>query len=299
MQDFTTRPNRLQPLLLDTLSQKLHFLRKKFERHANLLLGRPSTPNAATLSSMLTSLRSETESRLSVPITTVGIALPNAALESLEEVNDALSYSSLNKLGEWQIPDRELNSAYAAFGYGLCSSYTDPYKCEEEEEVFGLGERILHLDYTNKTLAANTGRISSARETYTETTFADWKLGRDEASQWEKESDYWDAVKSRIRDLAATSKLPYTQLLLTGERAADENFLDVLKDAFRGSNLVYQVEARRKEMDLTFVVARGAAELQRRRQQGWLGCMQPMHCSESAFLEKATTKAKQTRVLEL
>ena len=299
MQDFTTHPNRLRPPLLDTLSQKLNFLRKKLERRVNLLLGRPSTPNAATLSSMLTSLRFETESRLSTPITTVGIALPNAALESLEEINDALSYASLNKLGEERIPDRELNSAYAAYGYGLCSSYTDPYKCEEEEEVFGLGERILHLDYTNKTLAANTGRISSARETYAETTFADWKLGRDEASQWEKESDYWEAVKSRIRDLATTAKRPYTQLLLTGERAADENFLEVLKDAFSGSNLGNQVEARREEMDLTFVVARGAAELQRRRQQGWLGCVQPMYCSESTLLEKATAKANQARVLEL
>jgi hypothetical protein len=36
----------------------------------------------------------------------------------------------------------ELNAAYGAYGFGLCPSYTDPYKCEEEEAAFG--EEIWH-----------------------------------------------------------------------------------------------------------------------------------------------------------
>lgn len=85
---------------------------------------------------MLTSLRTETESRLSIPVTTIGIAFPNSALESRKEVNDALTYSGLTKLDKLQVPDRELNAAYDAYGFGLCPSYTDSYKCEEEEPAF-------------------------------------------------------------------------------------------------------------------------------------------------------------------
>jgi hypothetical protein len=91
MQDFTTHPNRLDPPPLDTLAQRLSFAWKALKRRTDLLLGRPGFPNAEILGSMLKSLRTETESRLSIPITTIGIAFPNSALESREEVNDALT----------------------------------------------------------------------------------------------------------------------------------------------------------------------------------------------------------------
>jgi len=84
----------------------------------------------------------------------------------------------------------ELNSAYGAYGFGLCPSYTDPYKCEEEEAAFGEGDMVLHLDYTSKTLSANTQWISTARSTFTRTKFVDWNLGRDEAIQWPEEIQY-------------------------------------------------------------------------------------------------------------
>ena len=84
----------------------------------------------------------------------------------------------------------ELNAAYGAYGFGLCPSYTDPYKCEEEEAAFGEGDMVLHLDYTSKTLSANTQWISTARSTFTRTKFVDWNLGRDEAIQWPEEIQY-------------------------------------------------------------------------------------------------------------
>jgi hypothetical protein len=48
----------------------------------------------------------------------------------------------------------ELNAAYGAYGFGLCPSYTDPYKCEEEE------------DYTSKTLSANTVDLNRTIDIY-------------------------------------------------------------------------------------------------------------------------------------
>jgi hypothetical protein len=91
MQEFTTNPNRLDFPPLNTIAQRLSFVWKALKRRINLLLGRPGAPNAATLSSLLKVLRSATGPRLSISITTVGIAFPNAALESREEVNDALT----------------------------------------------------------------------------------------------------------------------------------------------------------------------------------------------------------------
>jgi hypothetical protein len=35
------------------------------------------------------------------------------------------------------------------------------------------------------------------------------------------------------------------------------------------------------KMDPKYVVARGAAEFQRRRQRGWLDCMQTKYCKET------------------
>ena len=105
MKEFTTNPNQLDRPPLATIAQRLSFVWKALKRRINLLLGRPGSPNAATLSSMLKLLRSETESRLSISVTTVGIAFPNAALESPEEVNDTLSYAGLSKLDQRPMAD--------------------------------------------------------------------------------------------------------------------------------------------------------------------------------------------------
>ena len=156
---------------------------------------------------------------------------------------------------------------------------------------------VLHLDFTNKTLSANTELISSARSTFTRTRFVDWKLGRDEATNFPEESQYWDAVKLRIRDFAKLAVRPYTQLLLTGDCAKDEMFLEVVKDALWDLGVGDGVDMRMEKMDPVFVVARGVAEFQRRRQRGWLGCVLPKWCNEATLWGKARSQVQ--RVLEL
>jgi hypothetical protein len=298
MRDLSTNPNRLDLPTLETVAQQLRYAQKKVERQANLLLGRPGSPNAGTLSAMLTKLRRETESYLTAQnVTTVGITVSNAAPASLEEINDALTHSRMEKLDKRQVPDRELNSAYGSYGFGLCTSYTDPYACEEEEAAFGIADSVLHLDYTRKTLAANTHVISSARSTYVTTQFVDWTLGRDAASGEDGGGDYWDALRLRIGGLTGSVRHPYTKILLTGDCAGDEKFLEILRDIFGGSMMVEPVDVR-KTIDFKFVAARGAAEFQRRRQRGWLNCVQPKRCGEpTSILGKMRDQAQ--RVLEL
>jgi hypothetical protein len=70
-----------------------------------------------------------------------------------------------------------------------------------------------------------------------------------------------------------------------------------VKDALWGLGLGDEVEVRRGKMDAVFLVARGVAEFQRRRQRGWLGCVLPKCCNETTFWGKA--RAEVQRVLEL
>ena len=86
---------------------------------------------------------------------------------------------------------------------------------------------------------------------------------------------------------------PYTRLLLTGDRAGDEIFLRVVKDALGGLNIVAQVNERKAPIDFSYAVARGAAEFQRRRQQGWLDCVQPRYCGETSLWGKMEVKKQQ------
>ncbi|KUJ17711.1 uncharacterized protein LY89DRAFT_718352 [Mollisia scopiformis] len=270
MQELTTHPNRLRPPILNTFSHQFRFLLKIVQRRNNLFLGRPGSTNAATLGSMLRMLRSETESRLSISITTIGLAIPNAAFASHEEVNDALVYAGLKPLPKRAIHDGDFNAVYAAHGYGLCATYADPYKCEKEENAMKDGDELLHLDYTNRTLSANTDWIKMARSKYAATNIVDWELGSDQKGT----SGYWENVKERVRRLKG--KKEFTQLLLSGERAGDEDFLETVKDALWDA----EVEVREQDIDFRFVVARGAAEMQWRRQRGWLDCVQPKYCRE-------------------
>ena len=178
---------------------------------------------------------------------------------------------------------------------GLCPSYTNPYRCEEVENAFGAGDVVLRVDYTTKTLAANTAWISTAGATYATREILDWELGRDEASRQVKESTYWADVGRRIREVVVAARRPYTQLLLTGERAEDERLLEVVQNALWGFVLANKFQAGKTQVDSTFGVARGAADFQRKRQQGWLGCVQPQYCEGSSSMGVRTAE----KVLEL
>jgi hypothetical protein len=103
----------------------------------------------------------------------------------------------------------------------------------------------------------------------------------DEAGHWTEENDYWNAVKTRIRDIAKQVGRKYIQLLLTGESADDSKFLKVMKNALGGSALVQLLEI--SKMDLNSLVVSGAAIFQRRRQRGWLDCVQPKRCGETTL----------------
>lgn len=270
---------------MDTFSQRMQYVRPELKRRFNLMLGLAGSPISYTLGTMLKSLRSKAESHLSKSVTAIDLALPGAASLSINEINDALAYVGLKKLDGWQLPEGEINSAYAAYGHGLCSSYTDPYQCEAEEAELQ-ENRVLHLDFTNKSLSATGHRMRTARNQYSSLVLLDWGLGRENSTHSTIDTEYWGALKSRIQDLAP-SKDPYTKLLVTGEAANDESFLEILREALWDDELKDQIDSG---MNPRFVVARGAAEFQRRRQRGWLDCVQTNYCKQTTIWGKVKAR---------
>lgn len=293
MRHLTRHPERHDPPSLDTPQRKLEFIRKLLQRRTNILLGRPATEQARILSHIISDLRKNAASHLGHEVTTLGIASAVGTSLIVDELNDALVYLGLTKINAFeQSNDNELNAAYAATGHGLCGSFTDPYTCEEEEErEFGDGDLVLHLDYTDKALAANVQWITSAHEEAAKSVLVDWELGHGALAEYDEDNQYWERVLLCIRGAAMKgpySKKTYDQLLLTGEHGTDAKFLQTVKDALRSVEgnksfrTMEDITGTEKGLDTVFAVAKGEAEMQRRRQKGWLKCVQPKHCSEAA-----------------
>ena len=291
MRYYTASPERHDPPPIDTFTDKVHYVKEQLTRRFNLLLGRPANPAAATLAQMLESLHSKTKSRLLISKGTAGIASASGAYLGSDEINDALVHAGLRKLdpGLLYIHDSESNSAYAAHGLGLCASYTDVQKCDEEEDAFDPGDEVLQLDYTSQTISANTHNINTARENYATSNFIDWDLGQNRTSKREfHEAD----VARRIREVVVAANWPYTKIMLTGEHGDDSNFVRAVRGALKGTKSSSALLLQSSRVNSTFIVAQGAADLQWRRQRGWLECRQPKHCDQSrwslaAWVERA------------
>ena len=292
MRNLAEHPERHNYSELTTSTDKFYMINAYLQQRFKVILGRPATPNAGILGQMLKSLRSATQTHLSSHVSTISIATATAAQLSLQEINDALVHAGLRELDKWQAQDNELNAGYAAHGFGLCPSYRDPYECETEENTSCANHEVLQLDCTNHTLAANGASISSARETYATRIFVDWSLGREESRQQPNGSDHWDKVKNTLTETFAAAVRPYDMLLLTGECAGDQHFFGAVRMALKDNSMANNIHVKSNSSS-AFTVARGVSEMQRRRQQGWLDCVQPKHCNQSSSLRSIVQRFRE------
>jgi hypothetical protein len=174
----------------------------------------------------------------------------------------------------------EMNDAYGGYGFGLYNIYKDSYACEEEEDALP-EEHVLHLDYTMATLSANVKWIRTTRQTYGTIRFTNWDLALVRKGTFDDDMLYWAQVRAQIQKLANIARSPYTQLLLTGECARDDKFLTIVKDVL---SMVdgKQFKIGRSDVDPQYVIARGVAEFTKRRQEGWLECVQSKKCQKQS-----------------
>jgi hypothetical protein len=227
------------------------------------------------------------------------LSIPDGIPLTDEEVNDAFDYLKLKNL--MAEPDsfedlQATSAAYAGYGRGLCTTYTDVYACEREEWRFPY-QRVLHIDFNRESLSGTIKSLQSARDGLVNAAFVDPDLGhaREEVRlAIAPESDgelYWATVSARIRELVISFKLRITELLLTGTSATDVRFKAALRDALHdivaedilavlngdGDNAINGDEWKAM---FDFATARGAAEVAKRRQEGPVRCAQSDECKE-------------------
>jgi hypothetical protein len=111
---------------------------QQYLRRLNKRLGRPATADVGTISTLLSSLRGEVETRLNHTLSRVVVTTPQFPGLTREDLEDAIEYAGLKSWLEYPLPYPWMlyaqNAAFAANGRGLCVELDNIYACLEEAE---------------------------------------------------------------------------------------------------------------------------------------------------------------------
>ena len=276
-------------------------------RRVNKLLGRPATPQTAILAAMVSDLVHATQSWLgdSHAVTAAVLSSPHRVRLTDEETNDVFEYLKLRNL--MSEPDSldamyATSAAYAGYGHGLCSNYTDVNACEREECRWTY-QNVLHIDFNRESLSGTIDMLQSYHSWGARSKFVDFDLGHlrkgsllemtaksDDESSQDGSSFYWNMVSARIRAFVSSYRPRINRTLLTGPSATNPRFKDVLRTALYDlvdadvlSELDSQYEKPATDEGawqelVEFATAKGAAEVAKRRQEGPLRCQWTGEC---------------------
>ena len=158
----------------------------------------------------------------------------------------------------------ETSAAYAGYDYGLCSDYTNRIACLQEQRDMP-SDVVMAILYTRSVLTVSLSIAKSAYYLYEPVNrrLLDFSLGHDAQSLRVADTDYWDAVGSRLEQIL-TQNPNYerpTKVLLMGDCVRDEDFQRSLKKAL--SNQMTKLPEILVK-DAEGVAAKGAAELAKR-----------------------------------
>lgn len=293
----------------DTNWEKLEYVKARVRRALNKLLGRPATPDTAGLAAMVSALVHGTETSLGArAVTAAIITSPDRIKLTDEELNDVFDYLRIKNL--MAEPDSleklyATSAAYAGYGKGLCERYTDAYECEREIWDFPT-QHTLHIEFNYGSLSGTIKSLKGVLDGSVDKSFVSPELelgcvGETPSTLSNDQDDlsYWDIVSSRIRDLVLSSRPPITQVILTGTAASNEQFHHTLREALHdivsadvlvslSDTLGKVVSTEERESFFTFAIARGAAEMAKRRQEG------PVRCAQSDECKRRREKGRQT-----
>ena len=235
-------------------------------RKARKAIGLPASQDVGHLAKMLSDLRALVEEQIGKPIESAGAATLNLVALYPEDLQDAFEHVGLRYL---TFPVRydifyETSAAYAGYGYGLCSDYTDRNACKQEQ-VDMPSDVVMAVLYTRTALTVSLSVMKSAYYLYEPLNrhLLDFSLGYDARSLSADEEDYWDAVGSKLEQILVEN--PYykrpAKVLLMGDCVRDANFQRMLKKAM-GNQMAQLPEILIEESEV--VAAKGAAEFVKR-----------------------------------
>jgi hypothetical protein len=206
-----------------------------------------------------------------------------------KHLRQATIYALLRPIGdEWTMASTA-GSAMAASGIGLCQNYRYLPDCDVERANMPI-RFPLGIHFSNYSLATTLAGVQDAASAMEYTRESDWTLGRNTMpGAGAGNDDYWTRLREAIQRLPRESSHKPIDIFLMGDAASNEQFQKALLDALHdvlppvrpiglssaNANLAQFEDVSEGPRDLTFLVARGAAELGKRRIEQPDGCMEP------------------------
>lgn len=236
---------------------------RQMRRRLRKLLGFPASRDVGILSRLLDPLRKQVEERLGRRVESAVVTFPNLVALYDEDILDAMEYAGLTPLptknGRAGSPPHEASTAYAGYGLGLCSNYTDWFQCEEEEQQWPL-RNVLTILYTKTAFVLYRDILRSAYQFFIpENGSSNFNLRSNATHDNPAEEYYWETMREEILRLMVKS--PYgikvSQVIILGESALDAKFVQFIKST------LLEVQDELPEFFMTdpiFAAAKGAAE---------------------------------------
>ncbi|KAH8727528.1 hypothetical protein GQ44DRAFT_703384 [Phaeosphaeriaceae sp. PMI808] len=231
--------------------------------------GLPSSHDTGILSKFLKDVRGAIEAELGTSIKSITPAFPrlgphmgNAIQESLAIAG--LSSTRANTFIDNEIKYEEVNAAYAALGHGLCDNRFTHEGCVHGKNI-QRHDSVLYFNFDNSSFSAGLTSLRTAFDVQSSYSFGmNTKLGWWNLPVFEDpRAEFWKKIQEMIVDIIQPLTRPPNKIILLGEHGADEEFKEVAKTAlwevleFDGELMM---EAVKKE-DVSYIAARGAAEL--------------------------------------
>lgn len=241
------------------------------ERQARKAAGLPASEDVGAISTLVRTLKEETEKAIGFSITLAAASVPIFPALYDEDLYDSFEYAGLEYMQIIQYSYRgplltyEPAAALAGHGFALCANMVRPQECWEKDDGFWR-EYYYVVDYTKSSLLAyHTSTFSQGAYNLHAMQEYDLFLGSDSRFDNPDEDYYWDGVRQvLLKPLLAMSRRPPTKIILVGESAGDPAFLEhldqVLKEFFKDGDGVPPIF----DQDPVYVQARGCAEFVRR-----------------------------------
>ena len=239
---------------------------------------------AQIIGSLLCTLKASAKTSIPQPLSSALATFPNFPGLQYQVVSDAFNYASIHLLKEGRVAP--VAAAAAANGLGLCETYAEINACDVEEAQMAM-KRVLTIDYTRAALTVTLSPFQASHNSFDWNEHRAWNLGTDTLPGMEggELDEYWQLVRHEIQKLPkeAQPTRPITHVVLTGESALNEAFLDVVRDAL-SDVLPEAVALSFTETSVThmvsplFATARGAAELAKRESESPDECVETTIC---------------------
>jgi hypothetical protein len=236
------------------------------------------------IGSMLTAIKDATALQYGLNLSPALATFPNLAdIEKFlvyQILDEAFAQADIRPLlnGPLDLRPAPIGAAAASNGLGLCDTYIKPDVCESEEaqlpEIWVLG-----IEYIDTSLTVTLSPFRASRLGFDRIVVRSWDLG----AAVPKSDDYWTRVRETLQEIPRVwSHRTITDLVLMGDAALDEEFLDnvreALWDVIPKPVFTKVADPKARLVDPTFAVAMGAAEIAKRAMEAPDGCLERSYC---------------------